>query len=59
MLDNFHQKHPQLSLPDNYIETALNQNNETIIADFNKTTETFDIDDIDLSQIPLECFKNS
>ena len=55
MLDHFHQEHPQLSLPDNYIETALNQNNETIIADFDKTTETFDIDDIDLSQIPSKC----
>ena len=42
-------------MPDNYIENALNQNNETIIADFDKTTETFDINDIDLSPILSKC----
>ena len=39
LLDEFHDKHPEISLPDNYIETALNENNETIIADSNLTTE--------------------
>ena len=42
-------------MPDNYIENALNQNNETIIADFDKTTETFDINDIYLSPILSKC----
>jgi hypothetical protein len=54
LLEDFHQEHPQISLPDNYIETTINQNNKTVIADSDKTTEKLDIDNIDLFQIPPE-----
>ena len=42
-------------MPGNYIETSLNKNNDTIIADSDITTEKLNISDIDLSLIPEKC----